>query len=354
MAGAGSPARQIGSAESVAVIVPCRNEAEFIEDCIDALMAQEAVPKDYSVLVLDGMSDDGTREILSRLTAKYPRLRVLDNPELIVSTALNRGIIASNSSVVIRVDGHARFASDFVRANLELLVEHPEAWAVGGPIVHQGRSTFAKGVALAMSSRFGVGSASHRNECYEGYVESAQFPAIRRWVFDRVGTFDEDLVRNQDEEFNFRVTRSGGKIYISPRVKYEYFVRETPAQLWRQFLQYGYWKVPVMLRHGRPIALRHVMPTLFVVGTALCILGALVLPEPARLLAAAPIAAYLAAVCLFFFGKIAEGRKVLVSASASLAAMIMHTAYGCGTILGLLRPPENSPAVRARMRQISR
>src|SRR4029077_19603285 len=120
-----------------------------------------------------------------------------------------------------------------------------------------------KAVAVAMSHPLGVGNARHRYPDFEGYVESAQFPAIRRWAFDRVGMFDERLVRNQDDEFNYRIGRAGGKIYVSPRVKYSYFVRERLAQLFKQYFQYGFWRIPVVEKHGRPTTLRQLAPTLF-------------------------------------------------------------------------------------------
>ena len=132
---------------------------------------------------------------------------------------------------------------------MALLAEHPEAWSVGGPIRHAATTTLGKAVAVAMSHPLGVGNARHRYPDFEGYVEGAQFPAIRRWVFDRIGMFDERLVRNQDDEFNYRIRRAGGKIYVSPRVRYSYFVRERIGQLFKQYFQYGFWRIPVIEKH---------------------------------------------------------------------------------------------------------
>lgn len=352
-----SPSRIAGQAPdpSVTVVVPCRNERTFIASCVRSLLEQRDLPARYEILVVDGMSDDGTREILTSLAGEDPRVRVLDNPRRIVSTALNIGISASTSDVIIRVDGHARVAPDFVRANLRLLAEHPEAWTVGGPIVHRGRTAFARGVALAMSSWFGVGGARHRREDYEGYAESAQFPAIRRRVFARVGLFDERLVRNQDDEFNFRVTEAGGRIFISPAVTHEYYVRERPGALFRQYLQYGYWKMQVMRKHRKVIAPRHLAPLAFVMIAPVSLVGGLLAPLPVNSTLLAPVVAYAVLAGAFFTGTIARTRDLRMAASATLAAATMHVGYGFGMLLGLLAPPGTAVgALRAAMERISR
>src|SRR5262245_10206832 len=340
---------------SVTVVVPCRNEREFIETCVRTLLAQREAPASYEILVVDGMSDDGTREILARLATADARLRVLDNPQRIVSTALNIGIRSSRGDVIIRVDGHARVAPDFVRANLRLLAAHREAWAVGGPIVHQGRTVFGRGVAMAMGSWFGVGDATHRREGFEGYAESVQFPALRRQAFAKVGLFDETLVRNQDDEFNFRVREGGGRIFISPTVKYEYYVRERPAALFRQYLQYGYWKVQVMRKHRKVAAPRHLAPGAFVVISALGLVGSLLAPPPINALFVLPVAAYGALAAVFFATTTVRTRDPWTTAAATLAAATMHVAYGLGTLVGLVAPPGAARSgLRAAMERMSR
>lgn len=334
---------------SVSVIMPIRNERGFIEEAIRALLAQERPPASLEIVVVDGMSDDGTREIVTRLAAEDPRVRLLDNPQRIVSSALNIGIAATTSEVIIRVDGHTRVAPDFIRSNLELLAEHPEASSVGGPIAHRGKTLLARGIAAAMSSRFGVGGASHRNEDYEGYAEGAVFPAFRRTIFDVVGLFDEALVRNQDDEFNFRITNGGGKIYISPRVKHDYFVRGSLKALARQYLQYSYWKVAVFRKHKKVISARHLAPVVFVVGAPVCVAAAPVMP-----IALAPLGAYATLLLSTAAATAIRERSIRVGAITGVAIATMHVAYGTGTLLGIVAPPGKSSFVRGVMAKITR
>lgn len=322
---------------SVTVVVPVRNEAKHIEDCVRALLDQHELPSRYEIIVVDGESDDGTRDILDRLAAADSRLRILSNPKRIVPTALNVGIRSSTGDIIIRVDGHTIVAPDFVRQNLQLLDEHPEAWSVGGPIAHRGSSDRARGIAAAMSSPVGVGGASHRFENYEGYAEGTAFPAFRRWVFDKVGLFDEDLVRNQDDELNFRITRGGGLVFISPRVKHTYYVRDSFLALFQQYLQYAYWKVVVMRKHGAVISPRHLVPGAFVVAMPVAVGAALLLPPPLSWISALPIATYGGILGYLGVRTAIDTGSANVGIAAARAAATMHVAYGIGTVLGALR-----------------
>lgn len=316
----------------VSLVMPIRNEAAYIERGIAALLEQDYPADRFEIIIADGMSDDGTREILDRLVKECPKLVVFDNPQQIVPTGLNEAIRRAKGEVILRLDGHAEIAKDFMRQNVLLLAEHPEAWIVGGPIVHVGRNAFAKAVALAMSSRFGVGNATHRFADFEGYAEGCAFPAVRKWVFDRVGDFDVELVRTEDDEFNYRVTQAGGKVFISPRVRYQYFVRDTPAKLFRQYFQYSYWRIPVIRKHKRPTTLRQVVPVLFfAVMLALVVLG-IVLRQPWVALTLPCV--YLLTLIVIAIPYIrTDGFGVAMR--IPLAMLTLHTAYAWGMAYGL-------------------
>ncbi len=337
----------------VSVVMPIRNEAGYIEQGIAALGQQDYPSDRFEIIIADGMSDDGTREILERLVKQNSKLVVIDNPQRIVSTGLNAAIEQAQGEIILRLDGHAEIADDFIRQNVLLLAEHPEAWIVGGPIVHVGRNLFAKAVAVARSSRFGVGNASHRFPDFEGYAEGCAFPAIRRWVFDRVGNFDEMLVRNQDDEFNYRVTQAGGKVYISPRVRYEYFVRDTPRKLFRQYFQYSFWRIPVIRKHKRPTTLRQIVPSLFFLVMFVVFVAGLAMRQP--LVAIALPCAYvlaLIAIALPYIPR--EGLGVALRVPFAIGTL--QLAYAWGMVYGLLctflRPKAWQPT--GRMTALSR
>jgi GT2 family glycosyltransferase len=309
-----------------------RNEAGFIAQALEGLLAQDYPADRMEIVVADGMSDDRTREILGKYVRQHPHVKMVDNPGRIVSCGLNTAIANAKGEIIFRIDGHSEVASDFLRQNVQLLAEHPEAWSVGGPIVHAGRNTFAKAVAIAMSHPCGVGLATHRFSDYEGYVEGAQFPALRRWVFDRVGNFDERLVRNQDDELNYRITQAGGKIYVSPRVRYVYFVRERIDQLFWQYFQYAFWRIPMIRKHRRPTTLRQVIPPLFFLIMLVLFITGLVLRQPfvAMTLPAVYVVALLA-VGLAFVPR--AGLKVASLVPVAIATI--HTAYALGIAYGL-------------------
>jgi glycosyltransferase involved in cell wall biosynthesis len=307
--------------------MPVRNEERFIAPLIESVLAQEYPRDRLEVIVADGCSSDRTREIVAAMGAAEPRVTLIDNPNRIVSTGLNAAIRAARGDVIVRIDGHAVIASDFIRQNVDLLDEHPEAWSVGGPIRHAATSSFGQAVAVAMSHPLGVGNARHRYPDYEGYTEGAQFPTIRRWVFDRIGLFDVTLVRNQDDEFNFRMTQAGGRVFVSPRVRYSYFVREYSSQLFKQYFQYGFWRIPVMAKHHRPTTVRQIMPVAFyLVMIAMLVLG-VAIRQP--LLGLALPALYLAALlgaCLSRWKR--HGGAVAIRLPAAIATM--HAGYALG------------------------
>jgi succinoglycan biosynthesis protein ExoA len=324
--------RVVNDTPFVSVVIPVRNEAAFISDLIAAVLAQDYPRDRIEVIVADGLSTDGTREILTELQARDARLIVLDNPGRIVPTGLNLAVARSSGEVIVRIDGHASIAADFLRQNVALLAEHPEAWSVGGPIRHAARTTFGKAVAIAMSHPLGVGNALHRYPDYEGYTEGAQFPAIRRWVFERIGAFDERLVRNQDDEFNYRIHLAGGKVYVSPRVRYSYFVRARIGQLFRQYFQYGFWRIPVIEKHGRPTTLRQVAPTLFYAACVLLAVAGLWWRQP--LVAVALPLTYLSALLLAGAALIPR-HGVRVAGCVPLAIATMHAGYAWGLGYGM-------------------
>jgi succinoglycan biosynthesis protein ExoA len=264
----------------VSVVVPCRNEREHIEDCLHSILAQEPVPGTFEVIVADGMSDDGTREILEKLSCIDRRLIVVDNYNRATAHGMNAGIRLARGEYIVIVGAHNHYASDYLRSGLRVLRE-TGADNVGGSMMCLGQSWLQRAIAVAHHSPFAVGGARWHDIDYEGPADTVFGGFYRREVFNRVGLFDETLVRNQDDEFNLRLARAGGKIWHSPRMKSWYSPRASLTALFRQYLQYGFWKVRVVQKHRTPASVRHLVPGSFVF--CLMALPLLALLNPAAL-----------------------------------------------------------------------
>ena len=318
----------------VSIILPIRNEADFMERCLDSLLASDYPTDRIEILVVDGMSHDGTREIVQRRAADQTRIRLFDNPAGIVPHAMNRGIREAHGEIVIRVDGHATVAPDFIRRNVEELRARPEVWCVGGPVETVNTTCVGCAIAGAMSSPIGVGNALFRLGNFEGYVDTLAFGAYWRWVFERIGLFDEELVRNQDDELNLRVILAGGKIYMTPRIRSAYFPRTSLGKLARQYFQYGFWRIRTIQKHRQPATLRQIVPLAFVLGWV-GLLGAALVYHPLVWALAAYAALYglgLLAGALDVFRRV--GWRAALLAPAAFA--LMHFGYGLGSLKGLV------------------
>jgi GT2 family glycosyltransferase len=260
-----------------------------------------------------------------------PRVKVIDNPEQIVPTGLNEAIRQSRGDVIVRVDGHVIVAKNFISQSIAALHDHADAWASGGVIVHSAKTPMGKAIAAAMSHRLGVGNAMHRDPTFEGYGEGTAFPAIHRWVFDRIGFYDEDLVRNQDDEFYFRLRQAGGKFFITPEIKYKYYVREKLGHLFRQYYQYSFWRVPVIRKHRQPTTIRQMIPSLFYLTMTFALVAGIVLSN--AWIAFGIPTVYLTMLLMAGIFKIpAVGPNVALR--IPLAIITMHAAYALGMIHG--------------------
>ncbi len=329
-----SPSSDASSREQpfVSVIMPVRDEEKFIGACLGSVLAQDYPRDRMEVVVADGLSTDGTRAVVEAIMREHANVRLVDNVGKIASTGLNVAIAHARGDFVIRVDGHCEVAPDFVRQNVAVFAEHPDAWSVGGPIEHRATGTVGKAIAIAMSHRLGVGGANQRFSGYEGYAENVQFPGFRAWVFDRIGNFDENLVRNQDDDLSFRILQAGGKTFISPRIRYTYYVRESLLRLYSQYMQYGFWRVPVIRKHGRPTTLRQIVPALFYVAVAGMFLLGCALGQP-RVAFALPV---VYAVMLMLAGLgVAPRAGLSVAVRVPVAIALLHAGYGFGFLRGL-------------------
>jgi glycosyltransferase involved in cell wall biosynthesis len=321
--------------------MPVRNEGQFLKRAIESLLvAGRAV--EFEIIVVDGMSDDDTRSVVAQLQRDDDRILLLENPRRTVPHAMNIGIRAAAADVIVRVDGHAEVYPDFLEKSLSVLAAHPECACVGGPIENVDLDEGSAAISLAMGSKFGVGNARFRTGGEEGYVDTLAFGAYRKADLFAVGLFDEDLIRNQDDEMNFRLNKAGRAIWFSPTIRSRYFVRSSLPRLFRQYFQYGYWKVYVNRKHGQFTNLRQLVPPLLVVSLAVLALSSpfLVL---ARVLLVVELFVYLA-TALFFALRLTTGARAVFAVVK--AFITLHGSYGLGYLAGvrdfllLRRPPQ--------------
>ncbi len=264
----------------VSIVMPCRNEEAYIESAVRSVLAQEAVEGGIEVLVADGRSTDATLEILEKLSQEDGRLRVIDNPGKIVPTGLNAAIEDACGEIIVRMDAHTEYAKDYVRRCVEVL-EASGADNVGGPWNADGRDYIQSAIALAFRSPFSSGGAGSHDVGFEGEVDSVYLGCWRKKYLIELGMFDEEFVRNQDDELNLRLVRNGGRIWQSPAIRSWYYPRNSILALFRQYKQYGYWKVRVIQKHRIPAAVRHLVPGGFVGIVGLLAFLAFFSPEAA-------------------------------------------------------------------------
>ncbi len=318
----------------VSIVIPIYNEERRIAQCLDSVVAQTYRKDRLEVLLVDGGSRDRTREIIDGYCARFPFLRLLENPRRIAPAALNIGIRAATGDVVVRLDAHTRYDPDYVAKCVETLATVGAA-NVGGPITTlPGDDTpTAQAIALATSHPFGVGNSKFRTSREAQFVDTVPFGAFRREVFAKVGLFNEALVRNQDIELNVRIRRSGGTIYLNPEIRSYYYNQATLRGLARQSFSNGEWNVYTHALSGTRLAPRHYAPLAFVTALGIA-LGAVLTP-----LGMAPlglIACPYLACCAYASIRLSRGRLRLLPI-LPLAFLTLHLAYGTGSLVGLLR-----------------
>ena len=319
----------------VSIVLPCRNEAAYIGPCLESVLATDYPLDRIEVLVADGRSDDGTREIVARCAAQHPCVRLLDNPARITPAALNTAIRVATGDVIIRMDAHGVYPRDYVSRLVDALQE-TGADNVGGVVVTlpADNTPAARAIALAFAHPLGVGNAYFRiGVAGPRWVDTVPFGCFRRELFDRVGMFDEELVRNQDDEFNLRLIGRGGRILLLPDVVSQYYARRSLGAVARMFYQYGYFK-PLVARKAARIMTRQLVPPLFVLSlVATAVLG---IWMPAAREAFAGIAGAYAALVLT--GAALAARRHGVRCAAALAAVfsVMHVCYGVGYLRGIV------------------
>jgi len=316
----------------VTVIVPVRNEAAYIERCLYSIAAQDYPRSALEVLVVDGRSEDGTRQVVSRFAAESTiDLRLIDNPRLLPAAAMNVALDSARGDVILRLDGHAALAGhDFISRAVRALDE-TGADCVGPVLESEGETAAGRAIAAAMSSRFGVGGAAFRTGG-AGRVDTVAFGAYRRDVFDRIGRFDETVAGGEDDEFNYRLLDAGGEILLLPELRATYTVRPTFTAAFRQYFRYGRAKPAVLLRHPRQARPRQSTPAAFVLALGIAVVRA-VSGRPGALRALLLVYTGAATIASLVLVPRVRARTVPL---IPVAFACLHLAYGLGTLAGLL------------------
>src|SRR5215510_6824286 len=270
----------------VTIAMPAYNEERYIEACIASVQAQHYPKHLIEILIADGRSTDKTREILARLAEADPRIKMIDNPARLQAAGLGLLVKAAQGDVIVRMDVHCEYAPDYVRKCVETL-ERTGADNVGGAQRAKARTAFQRALCAALASPLGVGGAKYRSADAEGFVDTVFLGAFRRRVFETVGMWDPGAITNEDAELNQRLIDAGGQVYLSKDIEVYYYPRDSFKALARQYWKYGVGRARTLLKHGRFLNLRPMIPFAMVVGGA-----ALILVPPLWPLAPAAFAAY--------------------------------------------------------------
>ena len=317
----------------VSVILPCRNERGYIEASLQSVLSQEPPEGGFEIIVADGISTDGTREYLQQMAARHSKLRLLTNTGRIVSRGLNAAIRAARGEVIVRMDAHTIYAPDYIKKCVEVLMQ-TGADNVGGPMGTRAQAYTERAIRAAFHSPYAAGGARSHCPHYEGYVDTVIYGCWKKEIFNRIGYFDEELVRNQDDEHNLRIIRAGGKVYQSRQIRSSYQVRGSLRALFAQYMQYGYWKVLVIRKHHVPASTRHLVPGAFVASLLLSVLLAWFWP-PALWTTGALLALYAGLIGHASFQTASRCEWILLPL-LPLVFACFHFGYGYGFLRGIV------------------
>ncbi len=320
----------------VSVVIPMRDERNFIETCIEAFDKQTWPKESLEVLVVDGGSTDGSREIVKDLAARLPWVRIVDNPVGRASAAFNRGVDASAGEIVCLFSSHGVPAPDYIERSVAAL-EETGAAGVGGRIEHAGTDPSSEAIGLAMTSPFGMAS-QFRFATSTTEIDTIGHPAYRREALRSVGPFDESLERNSDYELNWRLRARGERLMFEPAISSVYRPRPGLDALARQFWWYGRWKAEVLRRHPRSARLRHLAAPAFAVGVIVAPVAAGWRPARRPLV----LGGVMYMLCLLLATAQARSRSIRdVDTPVLIAAFpVMHMSWGLGFLVSLLRRPK--------------
>jgi GT2 family glycosyltransferase len=290
------------------------------------------------VIIADGLSTDGTREAIAAFQKDFPDLcvRVVENPQRIIPAGANRAIAAARGEILIRLDGHSTPYPDYVENSVKAH-DAGRGTNVGGVWeIQAGAETWsAHSIAAAAAHPLGVGDALYRHAKQAAEVDTVPFGSFRRTLIEQIGPFDESLLTNEDYEFNVRVRKSGGKIWLDPAIRSIYFARSTFSELMRQYWRYGFWKWRMLRRYPETLRWRQALPPLFIISLIGLAVLSIFIPF-ARSLLAGELLLYFSIMTFAGFQVAWRRRKAYFLVGLPLAIAAMHLAWGSGFLWSIL------------------
>jgi len=314
----------------VSVVMPSYNEEKFIAKAIESLV-DDYFLKNCELLIVDGMSSDGTQEVVQSFIKNGLRIRLLENKKKIQAYGMNLGISEAKGEIIVRADAHCLYPPQYIKKCVELL-ERTEASNVGGIMLPQGTTTDQKAIALALTHPVGVGDAKWHLGNFKGYVDTVYLGTFWKKLFDEIGLYDTNCKTNEDAELNLRILKAGKKIYLDSSLKVIYFPRESLKKLAVQYFKYGRGRCYATLKHRKMTSFRQAGPALLVIGLFLSIL--LSFWKPLFLLF--PLS-YL--LTLFFTSLLSWPKQSIPLKQRLLTGLafgIMHACWGIGFLSGLI------------------
>lgn len=320
----------------LSVVCPVFNEEKYIGKCIESILHQDYPQSDLEVFFIDGMSTDKTSELISGYSSKYSFIKLLNNPNRTVPYAMNIGIKASSGQTIIRLDGHCEYPTNYFSCLVDSLDKY-SADNVGGVFITLpcNETNVSYAIAECLKNPFGMGNSLHRIGAKENIkTDSVPFGCFRREVFDKVGLYDEELTRNQDDELNARIIKNGGSIYIIPSLGIKYYARDKVSKVRKMFYQYGLFKPLVNKKLGRAATLRQFAPPMFVLAL---VLGVVLTPISKMI-----FGLYTIFLCSYILLGVIMGVKSAIKTKRLLLIILMpwvflniHISYGLGYWIGL-------------------
>jgi glycosyltransferase involved in cell wall biosynthesis len=323
----------------ISIIIPCFNEEKFLPKCLDSLLDQTYEKNKIEILIVDGMSNDGTFDIIEKYTQKYVCIKKLDNKNRFTPYAMNIGIQNSIGEFVIKADAHTIYDKNYIKNCIRYIKEY-EVDNIGGILktVSADDKLISRAIISSLSSFFGVGNSYFRiGSLKPRWVDTVAFGCYHKQMFNSIGMYDEKLVRGQDIELNMRLKKAGGKILLHPDIVGYYYPPSTLKGFMRQSFINGLWAIlPFRYTKVLPVSFRHLVPLIFII-LILC-LGFLGIFSNVGATGFFLLLGLYMSVDIFFSIRIAHmEKKIIMTWPLSIVFSILHFGYGIGSLIGVLR-----------------